>query len=522
MTVGKVPRHRLDTGPDHGHPSAMWRIVYVALLAALLVIPVLLRGHPPLLDYPNHLARMVIALEPDEVLLGFYDFSWRNMSNIGLETVMAGLAAVLPVTIAMEIFVALVLVLTLGGAVALHAALFGQVSVVAGFAAFFVWGGALQFGFLSFCLGVALALWGLAGWIALAPRRVWQLVFGTLAAVVLFYVHLLALGAYALLVAGLEIHRLIARPDGTGGIPERLGHGMVSAAQFLPAGGLVLVTRGGGGQAELHFLGLRAKILFLQRLFWDEGILLSGLMLALVAAVAAISLWHRRLPVDPRMLPGLVLLAMAFVLLPAGITFGDTPNWALDWRFLTPLALAGTAALRTPPLTGRAAALLGAAAVALLAGRTAVMATGSWSAAATQEADLRTCFARLPEGARLLSLPLPMARDVYAWTEGPPPVVHLPAFAVIDRSAYIPSLFAYDDQQPLRYRPEVQALRRGLEGMHFADPARVDWSLAARYDYLLILARPGMDAGALAADLPLALGAPLCDRGWFALVPITQ
>ncbi len=512
-----------DAGRQRAGRRAPLRVaVYVVLLAGLLLAPLLVPGHPPLVDYPNHFARMVIALEPDETLLRFYAFEWRNMSNLGLELVVSGLAAFMPVALAMEVSVGLVLVLTLGGAVALHGALFGGVSAVAGLAAFFVWGGALQFGFLSYCLGVALALWAVAGWIALSRRRGPQLVLGTLAAVALFYVHVLALGAYGLLIAGIEIDRLFRRPDGAGGVAARLGHAAVSALQFVPPAALLLVTRQGNGETEVHFGDLASKLVFLQRLFWDEGGVISVLMLGVVAVVAGLALWRRGLPVDPRMLPGLCLLALAFAVFPAGIVQGGTPNWALDWRYLTPLALAGTAALRDPFAGRGGAGLLGAAVVALLAGRITVMSLGSWSAGAAQERAIRACLEVVPRGAAVAALPLPMARDVFRWPERLPPVINLPAFAVVDRSAYIPTLFAYDDQQPLRYRPEGLALRQGLEGMYFANPAGFPWARLEDHEYLLVFARPGSHADALVRDLPVPLASALCGGDWFGLYPIAE
>lgn len=496
-----------------GRRAAAWTGLYAALLAALLVAPVLLPGHPPLVDYPNHLARMVIAFAPSEALAEHYVFAWRNMSNLGLEIAMAGLVQLLPVETAMQVFVALTALATLGGALALAAALHGRVPLAAGMAALFVWGGALQFGFLSYCLGIAVALWTLAGWIALDRRRGWQLTLGFAAAVALYYIHILALGAYALLVAGLEIDRLL-RGRGAG-----LGRALVSALQFAAPAALFLAGRQGGGAAEIHFAGPRTKLIALQRLFWDEGPALSLLALALLAVLVALALRRGQSPVAPRMLPGLALLALAVAVFPAGIILGGTPNWALDWRYLTPLALAGAAALRDPPAGRAGLVLLAAAVLALTAGRTGVMAAGSWRAGAAQEREIRACFAALPEGARMAALPLPMSRQIFNWPQSPPPVLHLPAFAVVDRAAFVPSLFAYSDQQPLRYRPQGEALRDRLGTMQYVSPDRFDRARLEGIDHLLILTRPGDRADAHAAALPIALGPPLC-AGRFGLYPI--
>ncbi|HEX2943335.1 MAG TPA: hypothetical protein VHO91_19940, partial [Rhodopila sp.] len=57
--------------------SGLWRAAVLALCAVLLA-PLLLVDVPPLVDYPNHLARaFVLASWPqDPVLVRFYAPSW--------------------------------------------------------------------------------------------------------------------------------------------------------------------------------------------------------------------------------------------------------------------------------------------------------------------------------------------------------------------------------------------------------------------------------------------------------------
>jgi hypothetical protein len=492
-----------------------------AVLALLLILPLFLPGNPPLVDYPNHLARMVIAFDPSPALEQVYSFTWRNMSNLGLELSMAALTTFLPVGLSMEVFTGSVLLLSFGGAVALHAALYRRVSIIAGFAAFFVWGGALQFGFLSYCLGVAVALWGVAGWIVLArAARVGRLAYGIAVALALYYVHILALGAYGFVIAGIELDRLLRRQVGDGDFGTRLGTAAGMMLQFLPAAGLLLAGQSGGGELMVHFTPLTSKLIFLQRLFWNEALWVSALMVIPVTVVVGLSLRQWRLPLDPRLLPGVVFLALAVLLFPAGIIREGTPNWALDWRYLTPLALFGTAALRDPLTSARQQTVLALAICVVMALRAGTMMMGSWSEGAALEQRMRACFAALPEGSAMITLALPMERDVFRWPERLPPVINLSSYAVVDRAAFIPTLFAYDAQQPLRYQPEAAARRAGLEGMYFASAETVNWDLVGGYDYLLALARPGDAPASLVADLPLRVGAPLCEDARFGLFSI--
>src|ERR1700710_1672748 len=80
----------------------------VALLAPLLIVDV-----PPLLDYPNHLARVFVlaALPHDPVLARFYAAHWSIIPNRALDLVGPPLIAVLPVHVAGRVLIAAALLL---------------------------------------------------------------------------------------------------------------------------------------------------------------------------------------------------------------------------------------------------------------------------------------------------------------------------------------------------------------------------------------------------------------------------
>ena len=187
------------------HP--LWWSALAALVVVLLV-PLFLTEIPPLLDYPNHLARMFILsnLATDADLARIYGTSWHIVPNIGIDLAMPALMHLLPLMAAGKLFVALALVLPLMGVVALHRSLFGTVSywpLAAGLVAY----NRLFFsGFLNFLIGVGLALLGAALWQGLRDRPAW-LRIGTaiVAAIIIFFCHLIAVAFYGLLLFALEM-----------------------------------------------------------------------------------------------------------------------------------------------------------------------------------------------------------------------------------------------------------------------------------------------------------------------------
>jgi hypothetical protein len=98
-------------------PPQWW--LALAALIAVLFVPLFLTEIPPLLDYPNHLARMEILyrLPGDADLARIYGTNWRIVPNIGIDLTMPALMHVLPLMAAGKVFVALALILPLLGVV---------------------------------------------------------------------------------------------------------------------------------------------------------------------------------------------------------------------------------------------------------------------------------------------------------------------------------------------------------------------------------------------------------------------
>ena len=78
-----------------------WWLVLALLLAALLA-PLSIADVPPILDYPNHLARFVLlAAGPDDPVLGpVFTPSWTIIPNLAADVIGPPLLRLLPVHVA--------------------------------------------------------------------------------------------------------------------------------------------------------------------------------------------------------------------------------------------------------------------------------------------------------------------------------------------------------------------------------------------------------------------------------------
>jgi len=198
-----------------GNTSSDRRIFLYSFLFVLLAItvPILLVEVPPLGDYPNHLGRIFILNDilRDPVPNKYFELSLHPVPNLAFDLFMLPVSQIISPYIAGRLFLALSLVITVAGVCLLHHALFGVRSFWPLVSAILAYNGIFLAGLVNYSLGVGLALVFGAVWIRISSwPRAPRILYGLLLATILYFVHVLAVGLYALLVAVLELWRLVA------------------------------------------------------------------------------------------------------------------------------------------------------------------------------------------------------------------------------------------------------------------------------------------------------------------------
>ena len=163
---------------------------------------------PPLLDYPNHLARATVLAfgGNDPVLSRMYASHWAIIPNLGTDLVLPPLLHVLPIHLAGRVVVGCTILLPVIGTIAYSRATFGTRSAWPLASGLVAYNATLLLGFVNFVAAIGIALLLAAAWIAWrdrASRRVMALaVIGTVA---LFFCHLMGLVFFYALIAGYEL-----------------------------------------------------------------------------------------------------------------------------------------------------------------------------------------------------------------------------------------------------------------------------------------------------------------------------
>jgi|HubBroStandDraft_1064217.scaffolds.fasta_scaffold00090_8 hypothetical protein len=424
------------------------RLATYLVLTSATLSPLCWVSVPPLVDYPNHLARMWVLAHADEIpaLAANYQPAWRLLPNLAMDLIVPGLARVMPIEVAGRLFIALTLVLLVLGTAALRRALWGKSDFWPLLALLFLYNSALLWGFLNYLFGLGAALLVFSLWLATAQwRPALRLPIFAGSAALIFVLHLFAFGLYGLLIGSLEFGEWVREPR-----PRRMRSLLirsVSLLQFAPAGLLWLASLPNGGPAYSEF-GLLYRKIYAAFAPVAWGFSPPWLpLLILVAGGGALVLAGRShaLGLAPAMRWPLAAVAAAAIVMPYSV---DGSSYA-DYRLPVALPFLLIAAIEVRNVARRTLVGFAALAMSLLAvriwGESEI-----WRHTDRSFAEFRADIAVVPPGARLLVVHDKMPVD-WRWPDAEDSVWILPdllsfnhvaLLAVIDRSVFVPTLFS--------------------------------------------------------------------------------
>jgi hypothetical protein len=414
-----------------------------AVLLGIVSVPLFSTVLPPLVDYPNHLARLHLIAEGGNQ---FYAVRWAPLPDLAADLVVPALARVMPLAVAGKLFVVLIFALTASGVVWLNRVVTGRWRAWPLLAFALLYNRILLWGFINYLFGVGVALCGLALWLALEERPAAQLAASIPVALACFFSHIAAFGVYALAIAGVELLPLLGLLRGRrlAGAAQRLA---LAAAQFVVPAILLFGFQPAEPKGPLSFGGIWRKADLLFSVFDNYSRPFDIACFVLFAGLLAGLAWKRRLRIAPRLGAALAVLFAAYLTLPSQMFSGS----GVDRRVPIVLFLLLIAA-SAPTLPRRPALVIGIAIAGLFAARMAVIEALWRQSDRVYTADIVALDA-LPSGARLAVAFPP--RDVNA---GAVPQLHVATLAAMRREAFVPTVFAYASQQPLALRPPFDTL----------------------------------------------------------------
>ena len=484
----------------------MW-FAGLLVLAASLAIPFFLIDVPPVLDYPNHLARYVVLAHPDDpVLSQMYAPRWGILPNIGMDALAAVLLKFSEPHVGGRLLLALSLFAPVAGVIAYSRVAFGRFTCWSLASGLVAWNAIFFLGFMNFLLSVGLAFGTAALWIVLDRRGRWLTAAISTAAAfaAIFFCHVFGVLLAALLIGSYEASRLLSLwKDGwlTAGEGPRAFLSIV--LPLAPTFALYLMSPLSGEAVPGTWdVAQKAFVIFAPFTVYSAvlTVLTGGAFFALVILVWRHVVFAQGIPL------ALAALGAVFLVAPSTIKGGTFVEARLALMFVL-LIFAGM----QPSLTRRQALIVSLTLAALILVRTAYVAT-AWIDHRQDIADVRSAIDDVKAGSRVLVArghPGDETKDVSPPERALPGLQrldgHLGALLVIERRAFWPLMFADPAQQPLGVKPPYDRIAHPL-----GDP--VDWPLlrqdsfsaadlaAARYlpdwrknfDNVLLIDPPGL------------------------------
>jgi hypothetical protein len=426
--------HSVDSS---GTPSAqslflnrIFRSATGLVLAAALLAPIWVVAFPPLLDYPNHLARAFVVAhlnDPAFTFSKFYSADWGAYPYLGMDASLAVLGRLFPIDTAGRVFLSLC-VLALPAA-----AWFFLRQVNPGEDATALWALLVACnvffleGFLNFDLSLAGGFLAVGFWLRwLAKPGVTEWIVTLVAFTMLYFTHLLGFG-----IAGLVIIVFL----GFGRRPVR--DWIWSGALALPGTAFYLhSSRVGLGAQKVVFHGFSDKLDSL-------GMTLHGFSPALdLISLAALAVWffaawwrNREFRWNKRWLGVAAFLFILFCAIPW--MWGEGSD--LDIRVLPVLFIV----ILATASAGRRVRWLAAIPLLLFAARTVTL-TQHFIVVQPELAGLAGSFDSIPRGA----LVLPIVEGDQDPIERP--FTHFWAYGVIRRGWFSPYLMDAPGETPMR------------------------------------------------------------------------
>jgi hypothetical protein len=429
-----------------------------ALLAAASLCPVLLAPIPAMADYPNHLARMYLLSRAGAADANpFYQIAWAAYPNLAMDLIVPPVGRLIGVETATRLFYLLSQIIVVSGAIAIEQVVKRRFHIAGFVALMFLYSLPFAWGFVNFEFGLGVALWGIAGYLAV-QERAWPLRFGVNAAFVLalFAAHFFALGLYGITIGLHELWRAWARKISPAAIITRLAILACPAAVLL---GLMAWSGGAiGGEGTRWALSLKPLWLFAMLNGYD-------LILSIVLTIALVGF------IDVAAKRGLLRfdcagawLAVGFVILYVVIPSQFFGTSFVDLRIIIAAALILPAfvSMSLPDWRWRFAAAF--CAIAITSANLAFV-SWLWMSYRADYAAIIKSFEKIDKGSFVLIAHSGDAEDPPMKNLSEYPIHNAATLAVHYANAFVPTFYAVRGKQPIIARSAYRHLEADEGGV---------------------------------------------------------
>lgn len=401
----------------------------IALIFASM-IPLLLPDTPPLTDVPGHMGRYRVQLDLDTspYLRSFYGFEWKLIGNLGVDLLIIPMSKLFGLELGLKLIVLAIPALTVAGFLAVAREAHGTLPPTATLALPLAYSFPFHFGFINYCLSMALAFLAFAFWMRLGRYKQFTLrafIFVPLS-LVIWVTHVFGWGVLGVLAFASELSRERGQKR------PWLHAGLRGAAScvplMLPFFLMALWRSGDASGVTGDWFNWNAKVAYFMMAFRDQwqwfDLVSSGAILIALAASAI----ERKCYIPQTLLFSAAFLFILYIIMPR-IVFGSAYADMRLAPFVLAILLLG---MSFPKLKGEHYfKLFAALSVSFFALRIAGNTASLYIEDRKFQREL-AAVAHIPPGARLISLVGERCNSQWAQNR----LVHLPSMALVRKEAF--------------------------------------------------------------------------------------
>ncbi|MBK9165434.1 MAG: hypothetical protein IPM21_16300 [Acidobacteria bacterium] len=261
-----------------------------ALVLVLLVAPIWVPEVPPLVDLPNHAARINILAnyEGNEFYQRNFELVLEPIPNVALDILAVPLTKVFGIWTTLKIFLTIVALTFFLGCQLIAMAAHGRTTTLTAFAApFLLYGGTFFYGYLNYVLSVSLFLVCFGLWMRWRDELS-VLRYATLA-VLTILVYLSHLSSFAFLALALILYNTFEAWE-SGSRTRSISNWIRDGALFLlPSIAFVTFLSGSGSVGGLEWAGFSKKLILAISPLISYDYLIDGICYGIFAAIAIIA-----------------------------------------------------------------------------------------------------------------------------------------------------------------------------------------------------------------------------------------
>lgn len=457
--------------------SLLWFLLIYSFLFVLAQLPIWLNEFLPLQDYPNHLARMYVILNysQNSFLQEYYRINFTILPNLAMDIIVPILAKIFGLELAGKLMIVLNIFMLTSGSAFLSYVIFKKINYWSLLTFLAIYNQAFIIGFINFLFGVGFALWCIGLWILMREKKPWlRLVLFNFLTGALIICHLYGFGIYGLVVVSYEGYLFFKQKTYLKKtVFQTL---LIIFGQFGIAAVLYLLSPTSGGESIDYLTPIFTKLKYVKMRMTDNySPFLDLVTMIFILFIPIVGLALRKLRFSQYMILPICAVTVAYLLIPAKAV---TSSHA-DWRILVPLFLLFLSSIefksdrlfRTVILTSL---------IAVFACRIYVI-NAEWRAVQGEYREILTAISHIKEGSRLFSAR--GFKNYYSTI----PFIHAPTYAVIKKSAFVPSFFAFATQQPVEFKPEFLDLAEKTMATGYEQGEGVKWNMVLdNYDYVML------------------------------------